>query len=275
MVTPPPSSTSGQLTANTEPEKLSPSTDPLTLPAVDSPMLSRDNYGPSEPMGSTILPPSEGVTPESLPAMPGLGQSGDQSTVSNVPALDLPAPTLTPPPMQIPPTPPAVDATAAPMPASTSPAPDTTLSELEQQLHSSHIQDSSAPAPQPASDQPFAQPPAASDNIDLEKARSAVEDAISTGGIQPLEPIHALNAQPLPLNSQSQDAGVAMPPQNPAMAQPASDPGVPPMGQLSQPPAGQPQFGMPLPEPQAQQNDPNSPPPVPPPMMPPMPPYQQ
>lgn len=276
MVTPPPAAANGQLTANTEPEKLSPSTDPLTLPPVDGPMLSHEGYGPSEPVGSTILPPSEGVTAESLPPLPGLDQSGPQSGAPSpaTPPLDLPSPSFSPPPMQIPPTPPANDAPAMQPPATTPPV-DTTLSELERQLHSDHTQQSNtaAPAPQPTNSQPVMQIPDTpalsatdnkSDQIDLEKARSAVEDAISASGIQPLQPIQALNAQPLPpLNTQ---------PQGPVTSQPpVIDPNT---GEFNPAPApqNQPQFGMP--QPQTAPTDPNSPPPVPPPMMPPMPPHQ-
>lgn len=263
MITPPPVSSGAQLTANTEPEQLTPSIDPLTLPPVDGQLLSREGFAPpQEPALSTILPPSEGVTPN-----PASARGGQASSVA--PSLDdLPLPSLTPPPEPSPVSSVPLPSVAAPAgPALSTP---TTLSELEQQLNSSHLQDA-APAPEkppvPNDATPVLNVDSGDDTeqIDLEKARSAVEDAISASGIETLPPIHALNAQPLPLNTE-QGAGVPT-----VVPAPSAAPAQPSPGQPFTPPS----FGMPLASPQDTAVNPHAPPPVPPPMMPPLPPYPQ
>jgi hypothetical protein len=271
----------GQLTANSSPEELSPSTDPLTLPAVNTPLLGHDNtYGPTQSIAPTILPPSDGV---SMPApLPSLDAADELSPpISQVTLPDLPLPSVTPyQAMESEPAAPVFNPQPVLEPVQpVTVAPTTTLSELESQLHSEHVQQQAQPV-QPQMPEPNfklqqptepAAPPAneADDGLsELEKARTMVEQAMAGNSNQPLEPIHALNAQPLEVPAadalQSPDAAV----QPVQSVVPDWNPNVP-LPEPSLQPA-QTNTGV-----QNQPSSPATPPPSPPPMMPPMPPYQQ
>ena len=140
----PPSLAASNLTANVTPEALDPSTEELTLPPLDAPLLTHNE---------TVLPPTP---PQPVPAAPA-----DQF----IPQAPLPP---------LPPTPPA--------PAANPFAPDTTLSQIEQSVDSPHL---------------HAADPAPTGTVD--DARSAVEAAFASpdAPADPLQPIAALNAQPL------------------------------------------------------------------------------
>lgn len=168
-ITEPPRLADGELTANTTPEGLDPSTEELTLPPVDAPLLNHNE---------NVLPP----TPAPQPPKPA------------EPFMPLqPAPPVWQPPVQ-------------PDPLT----PDTTLAEIEQSVDSPHLHE---PAPDTA-----AVP--ATDNID--NARSLVDAAYNAGGgNNALQPIAALNAQPLGV--ELHDVPTAPP------VLPTSAPGLPPV----------------------------------------------
>lgn len=151
----PPQLADGDLTANTTPEPLDPSTEELTLPKVESPLLTHnENVLPQAP---TPEPPE--------PAAPFIPQAP-----------------LTPPPADW-----QAPAAASPPPPV---APDETLTEIEEQVHSPHLQAQDAPAP-------GAPAQAAGPASSVDQARNAVEAALQgTPGNDPLQPISALNAQP-------------------------------------------------------------------------------
>ena len=143
-------------------------------------------------------------------------------------------------------------------PFGASPAPTKTLSEIEQDVHSPHIDDNSSPFAipnQPISVAPAAPTapapaatPAPSPATDVNAARNAVEAAINGTPSQAPEPIQALNAQPLSFGSIHETGGQPQQPAGPTSPQPVSfepTPTLPSQG------AGA------------------TPPPVPPPMMPP------
>ncbi|QQS19068.1 hypothetical protein IPL68_03420 [Candidatus Saccharibacteria bacterium] len=156
MIEPP--SRSGDLTANTKREELDASTEELTLPPLDTPMLSHDDTAITLPELSSppepVLPPtSEIITPQ-------------------LSAVETPTP--------------VVDATATPSDTFDEQVIDTeeqTLTDIEKAVGSSHAQESvSVP----------------DDGNSINDARSAVEAALASAGSQaPLSPITALNAQPL------------------------------------------------------------------------------
>jgi hypothetical protein len=187
----------GQLTANTEPEHLDPSTDPLTNNNNDSPILSHDSPYPSTEDSSEPLPDLDGT--EDMPA----------------PSMTLPSEAT----QAIPPGPFGMP----PMPPVTNPTEQQTLDDIEQPVDSSHPDEPSEPQPAPQVDQyvplpsepmsaqlpaeptqvteassDVSEPAAPAADPDLGSARDAISAALA-GGDQPLPPIAALNAQPLDL----------------------------------------------------------------------------
>ena len=163
----------GKLTANTEPEALDPSTDPLGASTPSGPMLSHN----------------EAAAPQTFDT----------------------------------------------------PSPDT-LTDLEKAVESPHI-DESATNDQPADD--------------VNAARDAVMQAVSGSTSQVLEPVQALNAQPMDLNLNPQ---IATPP---IVEDTAADTTNLPIGLVPPDP------GLPADNTAAKVTDTTAPPPVPPPMMPP------
>ncbi|HSX43141.1 MAG TPA: hypothetical protein VLF59_03585 [Candidatus Saccharimonadales bacterium] len=191
------------LTANAAPEQYDLPTEELTLPAIDSPLLTHNE---------SVLPPAPPVPP-----MP--------STVANpvmpaptAPAAPTPAPfvppTFTPAPPAV--TMPVPQAPASPVPPAPVPFIDAaeqtndtqTLREIEQSVHSPHL---GSAAPQPAGS-----------NVD--DARSAVAAAFGQAD-NPLQPIAALNAQPLGTDlhpDASQSTAPSAPPAQMAYVPPAN-----------------------------------------------------
>lgn len=140
-----PPSRDSMLSANTQEESEDATTEELTLPSSDLPLLSHDNE-PQEVKAKTVMPPSEA----DMQAL--LGQSEPVMPV----------------------------APAAPdTPATDHEYNHQTLAEIEQSVHSPHLEqpEMSAPAPQDTS---------------LDDARSAVEAALS-GNTQPAAPATALD----------------------------------------------------------------------------------
>jgi hypothetical protein len=140
----------GQLTANSTPEGLEPATDPLSLPQIEPPILNR------EPIGTT--PPPKEERHEAGPI------------VVEPPKYD-----DTPPPVDN--AAPAATAPASAMSAQT--GEDETLTEIERQLHSPHVDEENTPPPTEDS------------------ARKAVETAIDSDPNQRPEPKAALNTTQL------------------------------------------------------------------------------
>lgn len=148
--------------------------------------------------------------------------------------------------------------------------PTTTLSDIEQQVGSQHAAASQAlPASSGSSD--LATSPASS----LDDARKAVDMAAQAGvgeGHQSLEPIQAINAQPLDLNLGNQplpQPAIDTSPANaPIPPQPANAP-QPGLGNAGLPPNLVPPNTPLPPERTASSQPPSAPPPAPPPMMPP------
>lgn len=171
------------ITANTEPESYDLPTEELTLPALDSPLLSHNESVLSSPASMPSLPP--------LPPPP----SAAPAPLPPPPAPVQPDLAFTPPafePMSQPPLLPTSSLPSLP-PLPPVPVPvddDKTLAEIEQAVDSPHVRDGDAGVPTSAAADP-------TDQID--DARSAVAAAYSSGAAagNPLEPIAALNAQQL------------------------------------------------------------------------------
>jgi len=167
---------SGTLSANTEPEGLDPTVDPLNLPSSDQPMLNRQPAEPTPPPSSPAEPsPPANVSP-TPPSAPSMAPAQDPSASSSSAAPALPeappvpaAPSDQPLPGQsISPTTPTAD--QPPSPAMPADDHSQTLSEIEQSVHSPHI----------------------------DTARDQVNQALNTGpDTSTPTPIAALNAQPL------------------------------------------------------------------------------
>ncbi|HET7320426.1 MAG TPA: hypothetical protein VFI84_02460 [Candidatus Saccharimonadales bacterium] len=155
LITEPPT-LGGQLTANSEPEGYDPSVDPLTASKQDaSPLLTHDSSAPQ--------PTAAPGMPEPAPTMPPMPP----------PTPEPPAPQAWTPPNFAAPNPPPAETT--PSPQSPPPVPEVpkeTLSQLEQEVGSSH----------------------------LDNARNEVERALSEVPAAP-EPVQALNAQPIDLTT--------------------------------------------------------------------------
>ena len=216
----------GTLTANTEPEPLGKSYDEIAAPVPQS--------------LPPILTHDNSETPAFAP------KSEEQPAATSPTPLETPAPAAPlAPPAPVEATPPTTEPTLAELEKEVKDLPDVTAQPI------AHTEAASSPAP-----------------IDPDEARRAVEAALSNAGSQnqPLEPITALNAQPLgdPLHEQEQAASQLPPP-----AGPQPQPFVPAPGfERSASPSAFPGI---LPEGAQQEEDPNPPPPVPPPMIPPMP----
>lgn len=231
----------GKLTANTTPEPLDPSTDPLGRPAQ---VLKREDGFPA----STPPPVFPSLPDLSGPLMPPFNSSG--------------AP--------LPPLPPAPEPVKEPEPEPEKPSPDT-LSDLEKSVDSPHVSQAepapeAPPIPTPPAetkDETPVEAPADEPATDVNAARDAVQQAALQSSPQILEPVKSLNAQPMDLNLGDMPAVTTSPASAFDTAPPA-----PPDPADSMPPA------MPLTPPPSDNvpavaPDPNSPPPVPPPMMPP------
>ncbi|HSX37117.1 MAG TPA: hypothetical protein VLG13_03325 [Patescibacteria group bacterium] len=222
----------GTLTANSRPDdRMEPSTDPFSLPATESnqPLLSRADSAPPQPAQT---PPEPAPAPTAEPTQPE-------------PFSPQPGPfSWTPPSLSTQPANQPQTAPTAPVDQPTNPDSSGSLADIEQSVHSPHV-----------------------DSQELDAARSEVMSALSSAPDPAApEPIQALNAQSIDLNQQppadtpATPASIAFDPSAfqvdgdvpgsiPAMTMP-----MPPQQSMTQPPAA----------PQA--SDPNAPPPVPPPI---------
>jgi hypothetical protein len=245
----PPTLNDSKLTANSEPEPLDPSTDPLTLPTVDSHILS---HGPK------TIKSQQDESASQLHMPPGSGQ--DEADFAT------PVPQPKPPAVPDLPIPPAADNSAPPPKTDdrsddasikstakdSTVASDESLAALEKEVHSPH-----------ASNQP--QPP------DPDAARAAVEQAMDATPDTPMpKPLEALGAQPAAQISHDEPQATAPQPLSPLQPQAPNlkiDPSTGEISYVDEPP------GLPSMQPPSGDsrppNGPGSPPPVPPPMMPP------
>jgi hypothetical protein len=210
-----------QLTANGNPTSFAGGGDALTLPQIEepSPLLDREplQAPSSQPSFSSIVNPDANVI---LP--------------TNAPSLTLPTPPPPnnvppppPPPAPTPPPPPPVFAAAPPIvqaPPPPAATPEETLSDIERDVHSTHVDTPPpppafsspppnnvpppppppAPTPPPpppvfAAAPPIVQaPPTATLNTpDVSNARDAVSQALNGDPNAPVEPMRSLNAQEL------------------------------------------------------------------------------
>jgi hypothetical protein len=243
LVTEPPT-LGGTLTANTQQEVLDPSTDPLSLPAEEPPLLERQ-HKVAEP-GTETTPesaPAPEPVPEPTPAEVGPTSAPPLAVEPSEPAAS-PAPTeptqsLSEPAQPEPPLPaePSAAVTSQftpPPPAWVPPAPDPlnlgtpqtdddhdnqTLTEIEQAVDSPHV-----------------------DQAQLGSARDEVNKALTESTATP-EPIQALNAQPLGKELRPEDLPTDPGPSPAATApiDPNAPPPVPPPipFQFGNPPAQQ------------------------------------
>lgn len=144
----------GQLTASTEPEPLDPSTDPLSLPPLDQPMLNHETDKeepeppeeppkapePPEPEPETPLPPEP---PQPTPELPEVKEepAPQPKAPPELPKSDTPKP-------------------EKPKPASQKPEKGETLADIETSVHSPHISGNQPPkAPEPPEPEPETPPP--------------------------------------------------------------------------------------------------------------------
>ncbi len=253
----------GQLTANSEPEHLDPSTDPLAGGDHDSPILTHDSpmppddspYGPLPDLSGTEdlpgpsmtlpseAPQEEPVTPDETPADAPLEDEFSPKTLSDIeqavdsPHLDVPEEAQEPAPQP--------DTYQPPMPTPPAPEPETPaqpdeLAAVSEAL--SEVGTHTTPAPEP----------------DLGSARDAISAALA-GSNEPLPPIAALNAQPLDLEiKQTGQTGI--------LDHIDEQTGIPEFKMPDN--LVPPNTDLPVDNTATQTMDPSAPPPVPPPLMP-------
>ncbi|HUS25794.1 MAG TPA: hypothetical protein VMY99_00405 [Nevskiaceae bacterium] len=279
-----------ELTANTAGAE-APSGGSLSLPQVEpvAPILDRQPLAPS--VAPPIAPP-QGNRQAPLPPPP----PAPTFVPSSAGMPNMPTPPLSSAPSATPPSPPPPAPVIPPLPPP-APGPEQTLTDLERSVSSTHADGTDEPAGPPPPPTPLSPPPAPSSTPsssppsndqnapgmpDVDKARAAVDQAISsapTAGEQSLEPIVALNAQPLgtPLHQTPPPAdpnGTVINPTTGEPAYPTYGAVYKPQNQTVPPPPSAPdQFGGPVPPPPlpGSNADPSAPPPVPPPMVPPSP----
>ena len=236
LITQPPT-LGGTLTANSTPEGLDPSTDPLGLSAKPSPLLSHETSSAADnPLNKPL---------DDMPA----------PTAQDIIGASPFKPQLTDPEPSIFPT----------------PSPNT-LSDLEKVVDSPHVKQVEEP-PVPLVADPT--------DGDVNAARDAVMQAVSSSKPQVLEPVQSLNAQPMDLNLGDMPAVATSPASafagdsamvNPSLATSlvVPDASLAANPVLSTPGLRPPAPGLPSDNTAAQITDPTAPPPVPPPLIPPV-----
>jgi hypothetical protein len=239
----------GTLTANSRPEDLDPSTDPMTVPTDDTPLLSHDTPDDKEP--KDILAPLDtpkGPAPEAPPEEAMLVED-----VPFDPFAQAKAPEATP----------AVPAEPVPQPPQ-EPVDDQTLTDLESAVDSPHLADS---APEP--------PTSPGDLPDADAALAAAHEAFDVAESSLPEKPAAFNSTGLMEVAQDEPAAEepTQPPENTPPAPPADVLIDPATGKLTYPSnLVSPTADLPADPTATTNNDPSAPPPVPPPMA--MPPLQ-
>jgi hypothetical protein len=271
LVTEPPS-LGGTLTANSQLSELDPVTDPLSLPQVeDNKILDRTQTPPptaqitndfslpeppdlsgalDEPDQAPIAPPSSAPAPENDFSQPPLPAPSENAGPTSSPWSNITAPAVDDTPDPVGSSLPAVPPVAPTPPAAEDNENDLaqlhidengTLSQIEESVHSPHLNQNQPPVPE-------IEPglPNSGETLpDADAARAEIDAAISAAPPAVPPPIQALGAQPL--GPELHDSGAMPPPPSegyPGLADASVPSGVPP----------QPDLGVPLP------------PPVPPPM---------
>lgn len=243
LITQPPT-LGGTLTANSKPESLDSSIDPLGVNQPQGPLLSHN----SRPTESPLAAPLDGLQTPTAQDIIGV-------TPKNVYIPDNPA-TLDP-----------LTQNPAPSPAE---KPADTLSDLEKVVNSPHIEQSKSPT------MPL-ETVRGTDGIDA--ARDAVNDAVIGTTSQVIEPIQSLNAQPMDLNlgdmpavATSQASAFANDNMiNPSLVSPIAFPDQYTASSTTMPPNLVPSNpGLPADNTAGNVTDPTAPPPVPPPLIPPI-----
>jgi hypothetical protein len=279
----------GKLTANSEPEHLDPSTDPLSLPP-PQPLLSHDSPAEESPASEEPTAPPLPLPPEPQPTAADLllnptvitPDPAAQQPEPTAPELPEPESPLTAAKREVQklstPSERSIQDTHIPEPTSEVPLvpaapaePQQTLADIEESVDSPHTHQVEAPA------RTSAEPPApAEPKPAVDEARNAVHAALNAPdlGSTSLEPLQALNAMPIDENLNAAGDGEKEP--DPPATVPEStafdiDPqtgeikyGVEPSGQDFSFPEAVPTTAPP------EVSDPTAPPPVPPPMMPPL-----
>ncbi len=189
LITDPPKLGETEITASAAPEEYEPSAEELTLPAVQSPLLSHSQSVLTSPPATPT--PSPSVTPD-LPPPPAMQPAPSSWQPPEPPPVASPAP-----------------APATPSASATQPAPvvpGTTLTQIEQSVDSPHVQISddgtlTNSLTPPAAETPVVPTtqPAADSGAQLSDARSAVQAALNSPDAPkvPLPAIDSLNAMPL------------------------------------------------------------------------------
>ncbi len=288
-----PPSLGGKLTANSEPEHLDPSTDPLGITTHDQPILSHSSpqaiSTPDTDSAPADTVPDANLAPVAEPVMPSMSSfvpAPSDDTPLPSPGMDLPSEqsqsgSPLPDEQPLAPVPEPIVAQMSDITPATQPEPAgepvQTLSDLE-----AAVRAAAEPAPAVESlppDAPAApvideQPPmpdfsvtpvapepdplADPDVATVDSARDAVSDALASIQNQPLPPIAALNAQPLDLEiKQTGQTGIID-----SAAATTSDPG------FTMPQSLVPDTGLPTDFTAGSSTDPTAPPAVPPPFMP-------
>lgn len=246
-----------------------PSGDMNSRPVVTTPpALGGRLTANSEPEGldpsvdALSLPPVDApiLSHDAPPAMPG----SSPSPIASQPTPAVPEP-ISPPAAE----PPATDDQLSPAPSAPVAEEDVTPTPI---------------TPEPPANPPSEQnSPAPVSSPSLDDAREAVLQAVASNPGEPLEPIAALNAQPVDLNLGHDEMAQESSPPIPAVSDTvaASDPGLPP-NMVFMPAKDDissigskhslipPDNGMPTDNTAASVDNPTAPPPVPPPMMPPL-----
>jgi hypothetical protein len=261
---------SGKFTASTEPEYMNELTDPLSLPDVNTPLLSHNQSSQSPQYQQPPLPPLQ-----QQPQARAEDSDEDMPPIVVRPEVPLPEPPKPEAAPQMPMPPKIKKREPEPEPSGIPPLvqtgslpegvePGQSLSDIEKSVHSPHIEQ------QQANDSSM--PP------DTDDARAAVERAISSAPADnvPLEPIQALGAQQVNIDLHHEDT-YAAPTIDPVtgeltydspdeQAQGPQPPQIPPP---MMPPQSPPPMPPQVPPSQMNPNDPSAPPQIPPPMMPP------
>lgn len=254
----------GKLTANSDPEGLDPSVDPLSGGSHDSPLLSHQT-STTEEESTDILPDLNGTDDLPGPSMM-LPSEADESKLPSEP--EVPAELTTEPESMPEPQTPIDEPVTEEVPQ--------TLSDLEESVDSPHLDQSAeqtSPVDQPAETTSNDLSLPGSDDLakiteqfnapepttNLDSARDAVNAAIAGGDPGPLPPLAAIGAQPLDLEiKQTGETGI--------LDHIDDETGIPEfkMPDNLVPPTSE----LPLDITATQVDDPTAPPPVPPPMMP-------
>lgn len=270
-----PPSLGGKLTANSEPEHLDPSIDPLSPVPNDRPILRRhkdqdlaEPVTSAEPQSPVVPDAQAAELPVEPPApTPAFVMPEQTDTPLPEPTMDLPSETPQSPLVTALPSPseqsimPPADTAAEPSAVVSEPADDgpQTLSDLEAAVKAAAepaqpvdtlLTETPAVSQRPLEPAPE---PQESTTASLDTARDAVSNALASMQNQPLPPIDALNAQPLDLEiKQTGETG--------KLDEPSSG--------FTMPDNLVPDTGLPADMTATPVNDPTAPPSVPPPFMP-------